>query len=124
MSCAICLKENNDFIGCIFLNHIDYHNRSAQEALFIGEKKHLGKGYGSEAILLMLKYAFLDRGLERISAIILEDNKASLRLHEKCGYVREGLLRKAGFKDGQFVNQIILSVLKEDFIKVLENYEL
>jgi RimJ/RimL family protein N-acetyltransferase len=36
MSCAICLKENDEFIGCIFLNDIDYHNRSGQEAYFFG----------------------------------------------------------------------------------------
>ena len=124
MSCAICLKENDDFIGCIFLNDIDCHNRSGQEALFIGEKTHLGKGYGTEAIILILKYAFFDRGLERICATILEDNIASIRIHEKSGYLKEGLLRKAGFKDGNFINKIILSVLKEDFIKVLEDYEL
>lgn len=124
VSCAICLKENDEFIGCVFLTTIDYHNRSARGGLFIGEKKHLSKGYGTEARLLMLKYAFFARGLERVWAIVLEDNLAAIKMHEKTGYKKEGILRKARFKEGRFINAIPMAVLKEDFVKYLEDHEL
>ena len=124
VSCAICLKKTNEFIGCIFLNDIDYHNRSGHVPVFIGEKKYWGKGYATDARVLMLKYAFLDRGLIRVWAKVLEDNQGALKMLEKTGYKREGLLRKVTFKDGKFVNGVILAVLNTDFQKVIEEYEL
>lgn len=124
MSCAICIKETDEFVGCIFLNNIDQHNMSASTPLFIGEKKHWGKGYAEEAKIIMLNYAFNDRGLIRIADTMIETNKGSIKLHEKVGYKQEGILRKARYKDGQHVNAIQMAALKEDFIKCLEDYEL
>lgn len=123
-NCAICIKETDEFIGCIFLNDIDYHNRSGHVPVFMGAKQHWGKGYATDARILMLHYAFVDRGLERIWAKVLEDNTAALRMLEKCAYKKEGLLRKSIFKDGKFLNEFVLSVLKEDFVEVLKDYEL
>jgi RimJ/RimL family protein N-acetyltransferase len=124
VSCAICLTDNHEFIGCIFLNDIDYHNRSGHIPVFIGEKNFWGKGYATDARIIMLKYAIFERGLERIWARVLEDNGGAVKMLENCGYKKEGLLRKSIFKEGLFINEIILSVLKDDFIKVLDNYDL
>ena len=124
MSCAICVKETNEFIGCIFLNDIDYQNRSGHVPVFMGEKQHWGKGYATDARILMLHYAFMDRGLERIWAKVLQDNIGALRMHEKCGYKREGILRKSIFKDGVFMDEVFLAVLKDDFLAVLKDYDL
>lgn len=124
VSCAICLKETNEFIGAVFLNDIDYHNRSGHIPTFIGEKSHWGKGYATDARILMLYYAFFERGLERIWARVLENNSAALKMLEKTGYKKEGLLRKSKFREGELVNEIYLGVLKEEFVKILNNYEL
>ena len=123
VNCAICIKETNEFIGCIFLNNIDYINRSAHCPTFIGAKEHWNKGYATEARILMLKHAFYDKGLERIWANVHEDNIGSLKMLEKCGYKREGLLRKASYVNGEFKNMFILSVLKENFEEILKDYE-
>lgn len=124
MSCAICLKETNEFIGCIFLNDINYHNRTGHIPIFMGEKKYWGKGYATDARILMLHYAFYQRGLNRIWAKVIEDNVGALKMLEKTGYKKEGLLRNSSFKEGNYVNEIYLGVLKDDFEKVLKNYEL
>jgi RimJ/RimL family protein N-acetyltransferase len=124
VSCAICLKDSDEFIGVIFLNNIDHHNRSASNPLFIGDKKHRGKGYAVDAKILMLKYAFIDRGLERIADKVLEDNIVSIKLHEKVGYKKEGLSRKSNFKNGKFLNAYYMAVIKEDFLEILKYYEI
>jgi len=124
VSCAICLKETNEFIGAIFLNDIDLQNRTGHVPIFMGEKKFWGKGYATEARVLMLYYAFFKRGLNRVWARVLEDNIAALKMLEKTGYKKEGLLRNSSFKEGKYVNEVYLGVLKEDFEKVLKNYEL
>lgn len=124
VSAAICLKENDEFIGLTFLSQIDHHNRSGHCPIFIGEKKQWGKGYATDARILILKYAFYERGLERIWARVLEENKGSLKMCEKTGFKIEGLLRKSKLVDGNLKNQYILSLLREDFEIVLSQYSL
>ena len=124
VSCAICLKKTKEFIGCIFLNEIDMHNRCGHVPVFIGEKKHWGKGYATDARILMLHFAFFDRGLNRVWARVLEDNPGALKMHEKCGYKQEGALRESSFKDGRFVNEYFLGILKADFLPILAEYDL
>ncbi|HLW09269.1 MAG TPA: GNAT family protein [Fermentimonas sp.] len=124
VSCAICLKETDEFIGCIFLNNIDFINRSGHCPTFIGEKKHWGKGYATEARILMLRFAFYEKGLERIWANVHEDNLGSLKMLEKCGYKKEGVLRKSSFVNGVFKNYVVLSVLRDEFDVVAKEYDL
>jgi len=112
---GICLKENDELIGLCSIIDIDWINRSAQSSSMIGEKKYRGKGYGTEAQLLLLQYAFYERGFERIWAVVLEKNIGSIKMHEKCGYKMEGVLRNSVFKNGKFQKQIIMSILREEF---------
>lgn len=123
VSCAICLKKTHEFIGCIFLNEIDHHDRTGHMPVFVGEKKHWGKGYASDARILMLKYAFLDRGLNRIWAKVLVDNPAAIRMLENCGYQQEGILRQATYRDGRFIDECIMSALRDDFQKIFDQYD-
>lgn len=124
VTCAICMVGTDEFIGCTFLNDIDLINRSARGGTFIGAQQHMGKGYGFEARLLILRHAFHDWGLERVWAHIHETNTASLSMHSKCGYEQEGLLRKASFKNGRFENLVVMAVLRDEFEEVLKEYDL
>lgn len=124
VSCAICIKETDEFIGCVFLNSIDYLNRSGHCPTFIGDKTHWGKGYATDARVLILKHAFHDKGLERIWAHVVTDNPGSLRMLEKCKYKKEGLLRRASFVDGEFKDYFVLSILREEFEELLQEYEI
>jgi RimJ/RimL family protein N-acetyltransferase len=119
---AICLKEDNRYIGNAILSHFDWINRSATSGTLIGDKSEWGKGYGTESHMLRLKFAFRERGLERVTVYILESNIGSQKAVEKCGYVKEGLLRNSLFKDGKFHNQYIMSVLRADWEKIAKDY--
>lgn len=112
---AICLKGSNRYIGNVYMTEINEINRSCQSHIIIGECDCWGKGYGREALLLAVGYMFNERNMNRIQANILETNTQSLRMHEKCGYRREGVLREAIYKNGKYNNQYILSLLKKDF---------
>ena len=65
--------------------------------------------------MLLLEYAFCERGFHRIGAHVLEDNKASIALHKKCGFSCDGVFRKATFKNGRWQNQFVFSILEEEF---------
>lgn len=117
---AICVKENSQYIGNVYLNDINWINRSGESAILIGEQNHWGKGLAFESLVLLLKFAFYEKGLNRLSAHVLESNKASLRLHEKCGYQKEGLFRHSVYKNGEFHNQYILSILRSEFDQLIK----
>lgn len=114
---AVCLCENNLHIGNVYLTGINYINRTAESHILIGNKAYWGQGYAREALTQILKFGFEERGLNRIEAHINADNHASLRMHEKCGYVREGVLRQAIFKNGKFKDVVVMSIFKEELIE-------
>lgn len=122
MVLGICLKENDKLIGTVNIQDIDWINRSAHVPIQIGDKKYWGGGYASEARILALKFAFDERGMHRIWAVVLEHNEPSIRQCERLGFVREGILRDSVFKDGKFLNQVYLGLLKQDFDKAYEAY--
>lgn len=119
---AIVLKETEDFIGMIYLTNIDMIHRNAVVGSLIGPDQHRGMGYVFEARYLLFEYAFNELGLNRISANILEDNKASRKSVEKFGYVQEGVMRDAVYKDGSFKNLISYAMLKNEFLKKYKSY--
>lgn len=112
---AICDTKSDSYIGNIYLNKIDKIHRSAIIGILIGEKEYRSKGYGREATLLMLKYAFQELGLHRISALILEENIPSRKMFEKLGFVQEGIYRDSLFKCGSYKNQVVVSLLSSEF---------
>ena len=115
---GICLKENDLLIGLASMTNIDMVNRSGVFSIMIGEKKYWSGGYGSEAIRLLLDHCFNERGMERIWAPILESNLASQRLAQKCGAKIEGVLRNSVYKNGSYHNQVIVAILKEEYINI------
>jgi RimJ/RimL family protein N-acetyltransferase len=123
LALAICMKETNKHIGYVYLTNIDMKNRSASFAKLIGEKEYWGKGFAKEATMLMLYHGFYVLGLERIEARQLCYNKGSIKVNEKCGFKTEGILRKAVFKNGEYRDLNLMSVIREDFDAILMNYQ-
>jgi len=119
---AICLIENDKYIGNVNIEEFDYINRTCSVPIFIGDKSEWGKGYALEAKMLAHKFAFEERNLHRIMALILEENVPSILLHEKCGFRREGVLRDSVWKSGKYHNQIVMGLLKDDFDVAYADY--
>jgi RimJ/RimL family protein N-acetyltransferase len=104
-------------IGLTGLWSIDWVNRNALTALKLGAKDIKGKGYGTDAIMGVMAYAFGQLGLERLWGEILVYNVPSYKAYvEKCGWKVEGLLRKAVFRAGEFHDVYRVGILREDFL--------
>lgn len=119
---AVCLRADRSHIGNVYLTNIDLFNRQAASGVLIGDRNAWGKGYAAEAILLMLRHAFMDLGLERIEARQLLSNPSSIRVHEKCGFVTEGTLRRAAMKDGALRDLNLMACLREGFLAAWEGW--
>ena len=113
--CAI-VDENNVILGLVSLTSIDTINQSATFQIMIGDLNNCEKGIGSFAVNEMLNHAFNNLNLRRIELSVLSSNDRAQHVYEKSGFVFEGLKRKAVYKNGQFVDMKIYSILKEDFL--------
>lgn len=97
---------------------IDQHNTNAHSAefgIFIGNKTYWNKGYGTEATELMLKHCFETLNLNRVSLQVYENNPGAIRCYEKAGFVHEGRLRQAVFREGKYLDVFVMSVIKNDW---------
>jgi ribosomal-protein-alanine N-acetyltransferase len=120
---AICLLSNDTIIGYMSLIDIDMLNRTAFWSGYrIGDKENREKGYGSQAAMLLLEYAFEELGMNRVYGESLEDNKVSLKICESLGFKREGVLRNHVFKNNAFHNIVPLGKLKEEYEQVKASY--
>ena len=114
--CAIVEEDQDVILGLVSLASIDHMNQSAEFHIMIGSKDNQGKGIGSFAVREMLHHAFDNLNLQRVELTVLEDNLRAQHLYEKVGFVKEGIKRSAKYKRGKFVNMLMYSVLKSEFI--------
>lgn len=113
---GICLSENASLIGYLSINDIDHLNRKATwGGLLIGEKKYWGKGLGTVAARLMLDFVFNELNINLFWAFWLEEHMASIKMGEKVGFKKIGLLPQSVFKKGEYRNQVIMYLLREDY---------
>ncbi|WP_430534530.1 GNAT family protein [Listeria rocourtiae] len=111
----ICLQETEEIIGDIALQDIDTTNRNANIRIAIGKVEHQSKGYGSEAMRLMLDYGFGILNLHRIELNLFDFNKQAARAYEKVGFKIEGIQREALFYDHAYHDSILMSMLAHEY---------
>ena len=102
-------------IGDISFHAIDWVNRSSELGIFIGEKTSWNQGYGREAIELLLQYGFNILNLNRIFLRVDETNPGGIHCYEHAGFIHEGRLRQAKFEDGQYIDLMLMSVLRSEW---------
>jgi RimJ/RimL family protein N-acetyltransferase len=111
-----CIEsEEGQPIGNLGLQAIDETHGRATLGIAICEKAFWSRGYGTEAIRQVLRYAFAELGLRRVDLQVDEDNLRAIRCYEKCGFVREGLLRAYRLRRGQPVDLVAMAILREDW---------
>lgn len=115
-SCSRMMIQTKDGlpIGLIGYNDMNMRERKCRLSIFIGEKGFWGNGYGSDAINAFTKYLFNRWNLNRIEVDTWDGNERAVKCYEKCGFKVEGRLRKARFVDGQYRDEIILGIIRED----------
>jgi diamine N-acetyltransferase len=112
---AIVIKEDDGHIGNTGLHRINVIDRSAEFGIAIGEKDFWRKGWGTETARLMVQYGFSTLNLNRIYLRVHDNNPRGLGAYEKAGFRQEGILRQALFRDGQYHEVILMSLLRDEF---------
>lgn len=110
-------------IGLMGIHGIDWVDRTATTGALIGEKEYWGKGYGTEAKMLLLHYAFETLNLRKICSSVIAYNKRSYAYSIKCGYKEEGRRQKQIFKEGKYWDEIMLAVFRKDWLVCWKKFQ-
>jgi RimJ/RimL family protein N-acetyltransferase len=111
---GIRLLDTQSLIGSCQLHSINDIHRSGELQIRLGESEDRGHGYGTEAVQLLLDFAFKDLNLRRVYVHVLATNGRALRLYEKVGFLHEGTLREAAHIDGRYVDIVLLGILRDE----------
>lgn len=111
----ICEKEGMRPIGSVYFRDVDMDKKEAEYGIFIGEDDAAGKGYGTEAAKLAVKYAFENMKLYKIILRVFTDNEAAVSSYEKAGFVRRSILKAVECSDGEKKDMYLMDIdIKDD----------
>lgn len=111
------------FIGIMGIHHIHWTNRTATTGALIGEKEYWGKGFGTDAKMILLQYAFETLNLRRICSEVIAFNKRSLQYSLHCGYKLEGKKRKHIWRAGKYWDLLQLGLFHEEWLPIWKKYK-
>lgn len=114
------ISKDGTHIGNIGIHNTDHVNRRATLGIMLGQKSLWGKGYGSDAVVTALRYAFKDLGLHKVSLRVFRNNARAVSSYEKCGFKKEGVEREQVFKDGKFQDLLVMSILDREFDEMMK----
>ena len=106
----IVRKEDDKLIGTIGLHSIHNTNRRATLGIFIGDKSGRNKGYGTEAIRLILEYGFKYLNLNNIDLAVMGFNERAIACYKKCGFKEYGRRRKSEYVCGKYYDRISMDI--------------
>jgi RimJ/RimL family protein N-acetyltransferase len=102
-------------IGVISLEGINWCDRTSEVGIIVGDQAFWGKGYGTDAMRVLLRVGFDWYNLHRIDLRVIADNERAIRSYEKCGYQHEGRMREAMFVGGEHKDVLLMSMLEDEF---------
>lgn len=111
LRCIVALQNDGRALGTIILSDIDQKNATGHIHIKMLKDGGRGRGYGTDAVKAMVRYAFEELRLNCIYANILAYNDASIKLFERCGFKKDGVLRQRVYKKGKFVDMLAYSIL-------------
>jgi RimJ/RimL family protein N-acetyltransferase len=107
--------EDERLIGFVAIHSIEWNNQAGLLSIGIGDAEYRGRGYGSDALRLALRYAFDELNLYRVGLDVIAGNAAAVRAYERAGFRREGAARGAVLRDGQRQDRLFMGILREEW---------
>lgn len=120
---AFTIVVDRNPIGVMGIHNVDWRSGTATTGALIGEKECWGKGYGSEAKMLVLDFAFNTLNLRKICSMVIEFNGRSYAYSMKCGYKEEARLRAQHVSHGKYWDEIHLAVFRDDWLPLWETFK-
>jgi len=113
-SFAIERKEDGQYLGGCGYNEIDWHNSVVTVGIFLSSKWH-GKGYGTDTMRVLTSFVFKEMPVNKIALKVFAFNKRGIRSYEKCGFKTDGVLRQHAFRNGEYHDEVVMSLLRSEW---------
>jgi RimJ/RimL family protein N-acetyltransferase len=111
---AIADRETNACLGHVGLYRIDHRVGSCEFGLLLGDSSRWGRGIGKEVTTAIIGYGFDELNMNRIELSVISSNTRAIRLYEGLAFVREGVRRKAQYRGGEYLDLILMSLLRAE----------
>ena len=108
--------DGDKTIGFVGLDGISWHNGNSWVGIGIGDRQNWGKGYGTDAMRIIARYAFEELGLHRLTLNVFAYNTRAIRAYEKNGYVVEGRAAEVIHREGKRWDMVYMGLLREDWV--------
>jgi len=105
---------NGNTVGYVQLRNIDYKNRSVEIGIHLGPEAQ-GRGYGRDAFLLLMRFAFNEMNMHRVYLQVFDFNDRAIKLYEKLGFREEGRFRDVIFQEVRYYDIVQMSILESEF---------
>lgn len=109
----ICDRVSGEAVGSVYVRDIDRQHKKAEYGIFIGGEQARGRGMGTAAARLMIRFCFEELELHRLFLRVYADNCSAVRSYEKAGFVKEAYLRDDVCIDGVFRDIVLMGILNE-----------
>jgi RimJ/RimL family protein N-acetyltransferase len=118
---AIATKDTNEYIGwCGYLN-LNRMNNVAEIGIAIGNKSYWGKGYGTDALNILLRFLFNELNVRKISLDVHDFNERAINSYKKVGFKEEGRLRQEGYVGGEYCDIVKMGLFRQEFVDPSKN---
>ena len=104
-------------IGTTGIIMTDFRNSYAFVHIFVGAE-YTGRGYGSEAMKILVSFIFLEMNIQRVALTVFAYNERAIASYKKIGFLEEGRLRQHLFRSGQYHDVVQMAVLRDEFTKI------
>lgn len=122
-TCPFAIRDinNGEMVGYIELGSIQWWNGTATMGIGIGTNAERGKGYGKEALKLLLDFAFKELNLHRVQLNVFSYNQKAINLYEKLGFKHEGTYREFIHRDGKRWDMYLYGILENEWSEISNN---
>ncbi|MDZ4671159.1 MAG: GNAT family protein [Phototrophicales bacterium] len=113
---SIRALDDNRIVGGCDIEIDSWASGQAWVGIFIGDPDDWGKGYGSEAMNILIRFGFMELNLHHISLTVFSYNPRAIKAYEKVGFVHEGKRREALYRDGAYHDMHIMGILRREWL--------
>ncbi|MGN0028037.1 GNAT family N-acetyltransferase [uncultured Clostridium sp.] len=107
--------ETGKYIGGCSINHCDVKNRNCTIGIMLGDKDYWGRGYGSDALKVLIKFIFEEVNMDKIKLGVFSFNARAIACYKKIGFIEEGILKKELYRNGKYNDITLMALFKEDY---------